>query len=194
MIQEPQGLEQFGFRPGYFIFRDGTLWSEVAGLRGKKKFKKPDYTGCVLLKQQDGKIVRRSCKMLAFMTYVVPELVKQGFVPIFDGTAYINRNGDVYSTRRGVKLVWQEFHKYFYVRIGPKYHLVHRLVAQTFLPNPDNLPEVDHKDGSKSDNNVGNLGWVDRSGNMKAAYQLGLLDNSLSKAFAAKGLEFKPKH
>lgn len=36
---------------------------------------------------------------------------------------------------------------------------VHRLVAQTFLPNPDNLPCVDHIDTDKSNNNVSNLRW-----------------------------------
>ena len=43
--------------------------------------------------------------------------------------------------------------------------LVHRIVAQTFIENPDNLPEVDHKDRNKTNNNVSNLHWVTRSEN-----------------------------
>lgn len=43
--------------------------------------------------------------------------------------------------------------------------LVHRLVAQAFLPNPDNLPEVDHKDGDVTNNKVDNLEWVTASDN-----------------------------
>jgi len=43
--------------------------------------------------------------------------------------------------------------------------LIHRLVALTFLPNPDNLPEVDHKDRVKTNNRLSNLRWVSRREN-----------------------------
>lgn len=42
-----------------------------------------------------------------------------------------------------------------------KQHLVHRLVAQYYIPNPNNLPEVHHIDGDKTNNHVSNLAWVD---------------------------------
>lgn len=38
-----------------------------------------------------------------------------------------------------------------------KYHFVHRLVAQAFIPNPDNKPEIDHIDGNPENNSVTNL-------------------------------------
>lgn len=50
---------------------------------------------------------------------------------------------------------------------GKSMYYVHRLVAEAFLPNPQNLQEVNHKDLNKGNNNVSNLEWIDRSGNMR---------------------------
>lgn len=44
---------------------------------------------------------------------------------------------------------------------------VHRLVAQTFIPNPDNLPEVNHKDNNKLNNSVSNLEWCSHKYNIE---------------------------
>lgn len=51
---------------------------------------------------------------------------------------------------------------------------VHRLVAQKYIPNPDNLPEVNHIDGDKTNNNDWNLEWCDNSYNKIHAYKTGL--------------------
>ncbi len=58
-----------------------------------------------------------------------------------------------------------------------KTYYVHRLVAQTYIPNPDNLPQVNHLSGNKRDNSVENLAWTDARGNVLHAYQTGLNTN-----------------
>lgn len=64
------------------------------------------------------------------------------------------------------------------IRIDKKRHTykVHRLVAEMFIPNPINFIEVNHLDGDKSNNNIVNLEWCDRSSNMKHAFRNGLLN------------------
>lgn len=52
---------------------------------------------------------------------------------------------------------------------------IHRLVAKAFIPNPENLPAVDHKFGIKFDNYAGNLEWVSYAENSSRAINMGLL-------------------
>lgn len=56
-----------------------------------------------------------------------------------------------------VKLIKDGIKKHFYI---------HRLVAKHFIPNPNNLPQVNHKDKNPSNNNVNNLEWCDNSYNV----------------------------
>lgn len=51
---------------------------------------------------------------------------------------------------------------------------IHRLLALHFIHNPENLPEVNHKDGNKQNNKLDNLEWCSKSYNSTHAYELGL--------------------
>lgn len=57
-----------------------------------------------------------------------------------------------------------------------KTYLVHRLVAEAFLPNPLQLPFVNHIDGNKQNPSVSNLEWTTPQGNASHAVQTGLID------------------
>ena len=79
------------------------------------------------------------------------------------------------------RILKQNFRQgYAYVRVfvnGKKTNLViHRLVAETFIPNPQNLPQVNHIDGNKQNNNVNNLEWCLQRDNLLHA-----IKNSLRK-------------
>lgn len=107
------------------------------------------------------------------------------FIPIpgYEGLYSINRNGDIYSEpkllngRNGmrrrmgriVRPYWAN-NGYLMVRLYSdcqcKHCLVHRLIAQAFIPNPDGLPEVNHKDENKRNNRIENLEWCTRKYNV----------------------------
>ena len=85
----------------------------------------------------------------------------------------IYTNGDVYSKP------WKRYKKptkdkdgylfmIFYKNGKSKLLKVHRVVAITYLPNPNNYKEVNHKNGIRDDNRVENLEWCDRNYNMKS--------------------------
>ena len=81
-------------------------------------------------------------------------------------TYIINKKGNIFSLKNQIFLKYHiNRNGYFTVRIWndiPKTHLVHRLVAQTFIPNNLNKATVDHINGSRQDNRVCNLRWASR--------------------------------
>lgn len=98
---------------------------------------------------------------------------------VFDGIetpapiSYIGKTGRRYGTVR-------------YIENGrQKMAYIHRLVAGAFIPNPYNLPQVNHIDGNKLNNAVSNLEWVTASKNVQHAYEIGL-SNPMATAIPCK--------
>lgn len=108
----------------------------------------------------------------------------------------INENGDVRNKLTG-NCIRGDVNNAGYYRIC-LYHkskkqrfFRHRLVAQLFIPNPNNYPEVNHINGNKSMNNKNNLQWCDRIYNEREAHRLEIKEYKPFKVLFQNG---KVKH
>jgi hypothetical protein len=82
----------------------------------------------------------------------------------------VSSDGQVRNIRTGhVKSLRLDRYGYSRVTLYPsgKTYTVHRLVSETFLENSEDLPQINHKNGNKTDNNVENLEWCNASHNAK---------------------------
>lgn len=100
-------------------------------------------------------------------------------VPKWEGKYAINEKGEVKNLKTG-KLLTGDINNAGYFRVclydkpNKKKFFRHRLVAELFLENPNNLSEVNHIDGDKSNNMVENLEWSSRTHNEHECRRLGL--------------------
>ena len=94
----------------------------------------------------------------------------------YEGLYEVSNIGNVRNVRRNTLLRLSK-NKYGYIQVwlyknGIKTGLkVHRLVAEAFLPNPDNLPQVNHLDEDKTNNSVDNLEWCDQKYNVNYGHR-----------------------
>lgn len=98
----------------------------------------------------------------------------------------VSNHGEVINKRNNHQLNVRVKNGYCFVGIScgenKKWVSLHRLVAKAFIPNPENKPEVNHKDGNKLNCNYWNLEWSTKLENIRHAINSGLHDYSLHRA------------
>ena len=98
---------------------------------------------------------------------------------------YVNDTGLIKNKYGRILKPYLSSGEYGYIKIvenGKHHHVrIHRIVADAFIPNINNLPQVNHKDGNKLNNCVNNLEWISASGNVKHGYTNNLYKRSRSR-------------
>ena len=109
------------------------------------------------------------------------------YLPYKNTNYLVSNYGNVKNLKTN-KILNGEIIKKGYIRMYLGYNfknkvLAHRMVAETFIPNPDNKPTVNHIDGNKLNNHVSNLEWNTYSENLQHAF-----DNNLKNCISKRKL------
>ena len=171
-----------GFEYRYQLYTDGKVYDKY-----NKTYVKPFENKVTLIGIND-KPYRMNIGKLLEQTF--GELDLSDYVQVKDHPNYvINKFGSLYNTKTKRFVTTTLKGKYLRYNVQWKRRLVHEVLADQFIPNPNNYNSIDHKDCNRMNNSLSNLEWVDIEENKRRAYENGLYAVTKTMVTFVKGSE-----
>jgi len=181
----------------YYINKEGLIYNNKSS-----KFLKKKTNGTVEIS------INKKSKCLSvkkLINELFCDIDLNEYKQIENSNYYVNKFGKIIN-KSNQEVKPRNCNGYFMLSITTnkkrKEVYIHRVVALAFLPNPDNLPDVHHKDNDKSNNELDNLQWTTRSDNCRMSSKKkknglprGVSWNNVTKKYQAQiSIDCKVKH